>query len=592
MRAKLLVSSFFLIILPYTLVGFYQIEMFSKSLLDQAVRSEEADMAQLRQNISEFLSTITVISDDIYFDKGIWEYFTNTYPNPVDSAMGFYELIQPRITLYKGVKPELTKITIYTSKQDMLKNEDEIADLTPGTKMWEHYEQALENPYSFFWKAESENGAKIVSMYRILRLNNYFIGLLKISFKESKLRDYIKEQLDGNVVCIISPEQIVLSATDESLIGRSAAELGIPANDWDKDGVFVSEATHSGEKLLSVVARFKMANKDLGSFLIAKTVPEAQILSAANKTKNIHFAVLAGICLMSVLMDFLLCASLGSRLAQLADKMRKVQEGRFDVSVNFRQRDEISRLGESFNTMVKELERLVGQVYQLQLTQKDIELKKREAELYALQNQISPHFLFNTLEAVLATMKEDPEGASRIVALLARSLRRITRRQEDFISLREELGFISDYLAIQKYRLMDKLSWAIECPEILMDRKIPPLTLQPIAENAVHHGISMKRGPGFVSIVIQETESGGISMTVEDNGAGIGAEELLKLKHDLASSSMNTTGAHIGLKNVSDRIKLCYGAKGSFEIDGALGKGVTVRITLGGDANAQSHFGG
>ncbi len=192
-----------------------------------------------------------------------------------------------------------------------------------------------------------------------------------------------------------------------------------------------------------------------------------------------------------------------------------------------------------------------------------------KARMEALSSQINPHFLFNTLNTVSSLIRFDPDMSRVVVIKLSSILRRLLRKQENFVPLREELNFIDDYLDIEVIRFgRDKLQVIKEVDEATLDSFVPSMLLQPIVENCLKHGLSARLGGGEIRIR-SRLENGRVVMAVEDNGVGIPAELLPEVY-----------GRGIGITNVQERLRVLYGDDFRFVITSQEGQGTQIRIEL------------
>jgi two-component system LytT family sensor kinase len=191
-----------------------------------------------------------------------------------------------------------------------------------------------------------------------------------------------------------------------------------------------------------------------------------------------------------------------------------------------------------------------------------------QARLEALTSQINPHFLFNTLNSVSALIRTDPARARVMVTKLSRILRRRLRKHENLSPLRDELEFINDYLSIEVTRFGDKLRFAEMVEPATMDMLIPSMLLQPLVENCIKHGLSAKVEGGTITLEAKLVE-GRLHIVVADDGAGISQEKLAGLKD-----------SGIGVSNVTERLKVLYGADYRMWIDSAPGQGTRIEIEV------------
>jgi two-component system sensor histidine kinase YesM len=247
--------------------------------------------------------------------------------------------------------------------------------------------------------------------------------------------------------------------------------------------------------------------------------------------------------------------------------MKKVERGNKHEDIELDRNDELGYLSESFNRMSKKIDYLVNRIYKEEIAHK-------EAEIKALQAQINPHFLFNTLENInwMAQLNGVPE-ISDTVSALANLIDGSIGRGDRTISFREELEYIDNYMTILKNRYENRLEVIKTLDTELMEIKIPRLMIQPLVENAVKHGIEKSRRKGVIRLDAYRKD-GYVVFEVSDNGIGMTPEELkalnLRLQEDALINEEKDYGVvrkSIGLENVNRRIKLLYGSSYGVEIE-------------------------
>jgi two-component system LytT family sensor kinase len=196
-----------------------------------------------------------------------------------------------------------------------------------------------------------------------------------------------------------------------------------------------------------------------------------------------------------------------------------------------------------------------------------------QSRMEALQNQINPHFLFNTLNSVSSLVRFDPDTARELIIKLATILRRLLSSGDAFVPLREELEFIDNYLDIEVVRFgRDKLRVMKELEPASLDVMVPSMLLQPLVENSIKHGLSSKIEGGSIFLRSRLTDSQ-LIIEVEDDGVGMGAANLLEKPSGLG-------GTGIGMANVAERLKVLYGDTARMTIDSHEGKGTLIRLRL------------
>ena len=286
----------------------------------------------------------------------------------------------------------------------------------------------------------------------------------------------------------------------------------------------------------------------------------------------IIYFVLLSVIVFSI-MAFLISYGLTKPLARLSRSMELAEkENKFEKLENIK-KDEIGKLTKSFNGLIEEIDRLVNEVYISNITQKN-------AEIEALEAQINPHFLYNTLDSINWMLLEKEEyDISDIIISLGDILKYSINKNNGIVTLEEELKYINSYLIIQKNRFEDKLKYYIDVPEYMRNAKIPKLILQPIVENSIIHSVDSKNFDININIIIKAyLKEDNIYIEIIDNGSGIEDIKLGKINKYL-KDNINKFDS-IGLENVNKRIKLYFGNKYGLKIFSKLGKGTKVIITI------------
>ena len=249
---------------------------------------------------------------------------------------------------------------------------------------------------------------------------------------------------------------------------------------------------------------------------------------------------------------------------QLAGVADQVAKGNFSVRADCSTRDEIQLLAESFNHMTEDLESLVTRIQEEQQNLKNMELK-------LLQAQINPHFLYNTLDTIVWLIEGGKnQEAMDMVMALSEFFRILLSKGRDFISIREEERHIRSYLEIQQFRYGDILEYEIRIDPVIYDCRILKMTLQPLVENSIYHGIKPKRGKG--KILVEALRQGDrICLSVSDDGVGMTGEELERVRKGLYKVEDQNDGG-FGIANVFERIRLNYGDSYGLRVDSAVEK--------------------
>ncbi len=271
----------------------------------------------------------------------------------------------------------------------------------------------------------------------------------------------------------------------------------------------------------------------------------------------------SGICI-SVLLTFIFSRSISKRFTMISTGMKQFEQGDFNTKLETTGIYEFDRLSLAFNTMVKRIETLVAR-------QREEEAKTAEAERKALESQMNPHFLFNTLSTIKALARLHGEEQIYTIAVrLGKLLRYSVNNHTSDDTIKESLDLAESYLMIQKIRFGERLSYTINCEKRLQDILIPRLIIQPLAENAIIHGLEGKTGDWELSIEVKEVNKK-LLISVKDNGIGFKPSEK---PEDLVKEG------HTGLYNIRRRLELRYGSSFTFNIDSEEGKGTEAIIIL------------
>lgn len=283
----------------------------------------------------------------------------------------------------------------------------------------------------------------------------------------------------------------------------------------------------------------------------------------------IAFILISG---LTVFLSYQIPRSITKPLQKLTEVTGQVAEGNLSVRSDIHTGDEAGVLSDSLNTMIDKINELLEQV-----TTEQVRLRKAEFEL--LQSQINPHFLYNTLDAIIWLAEA---GEQKKVVSMVRSLSEFFRtslnRGKDIISVKEELLHVRSYLEIQQVRYQDILNYDIDVPAELGNYMIPKITIQPLVENALYHGIKNKRGSGHIHIRGSRQENF-LVIEIEDDGIGISKERLWQVNDGIRKKIL--TGKDIyGLYNVNERIRLNFGEAYGINVMSTYGEGTLVRILL------------
>lgn len=309
--------------------------------------------------------------------------------------------------------------------------------------------------------------------------------------------------------------------------------------------------------------------------ILYKSILSSEIYEKANSFRNTNLTITIFVFLVFVAMILALSNRIIKPLSVLESTMKKVGDGDFSTAVPVVTTDEIGRISNSFNIMTARIDGLINEKYRMQMI-------SQMAQIKALQAQINPHFLYNTLQTIgSVSLKEGKKDLYNMTIALSNMLRYSIKAGNELVTIKDEIGNVQDYLYIQKYRFKERLDYTIEIPEELYPLKLPKLTFQPIVENAIVHGIEQCKAGGKI-IIRCSAERGQLHIVISDNGAGIEPGELERLQSELHRFNEDSIvdSDKIGILNTYHRLRLKLGENCRMSIGSVLGEGTNVDIWL------------
>ena len=295
----------------------------------------------------------------------------------------------------------------------------------------------------------------------------------------------------------------------------------------------------------------------------------AEILRDVLAIRYWTYLIIGLTMILAIVMAFFFTSSVARPVLDLRSLMKRAEHGDLSVRFSGAPRDEIGELGVGFNEMIGRIQSLIDQVYSEQQS-------KRDAELRILQEQIKPHFLYNTLDTIQWMAQEHRvDDVVSMVSALTQLFRIGLNKGRELITLAEEMEHVESYLRIQKMRYEDKFDYAISCDAALRQRRVLRLMLQPLVENAIYHGIKERRGHGSLAVAAR-IEGGDLVLSVQDDGVGMSEETLAQLRSSLEEGGPPIGG--YGIRNVHERIRLTYGKPYGLSYASVYGEGTEVIV--------------
>lgn len=300
--------------------------------------------------------------------------------------------------------------------------------------------------------------------------------------------------------------------------------------------------------------------------LIPSSALNANQAMLLNSTVFVFVLVLG----LFVLLFFFISRGLTRPLDQMADTMNRIKQGETELRLPKLHQDELKKLGSTFNDMLDQIEELIASEYQTMLQLNDTKYK-------ALQTQVNPHFLYNTLDTMSAiAMINGCEIVSTLCHALSDLFRYSLRMDEPLAAISDELKHLKNYMFVMNVRMNNSIEMSIDIPADMMKVRVPRLSLQPLVENAISHGLKNKRGEKQIAICAKRTNEE-ILLTIADNGVGM-SEEMIRRVQAMDPEQVLSTGSSIGLMNIAARIRLLFGQAYGLDVESDADHGT--RVTL------------
>lgn len=372
--------------------------------------------------------------------------------------------------------------------------------------------------------------------------------------------DNLKLGAHSQVYLMSQDGRFVSSATDPSPVVEN-----LPSLQGDKDVIVQQESD-----------RLIVASKlSFSGWWVMSITPDEDLNVELNEMKRYLLIVISILIFVSTLIASIVSQTISSPLKKVIREMKQVEIGNFRGVVNVSSYQEINILVASFNRMVRRIEELIERV-------KLSSVSEKNAELHALQSQVNPHFLYNTLDMIYWMLDEEGNEQLGELVLSLSSMFRYSSQWEDGaeVTLEEEMEQIGHYLKIISIRLEGRLHIVAEVDERWLNIRVPKMTVQPVIENAVKHGLESLNRQGILKVYTRE-EGNVLKLFVEDNGNGMNAEQLERLQDSLNGDSPKEGGkGGIGLQNLHRRLQYMFGDGYGLQIQSLPGEGTQVAIML------------
>lgn len=548
------------------------------SIFENSSEYTHTIIQQMNQNIDSYIDYMENIAYLISSNEDVQDYL---FDEKIDNE-GRYRILNQLQTILDS-RSDIRNVGIISKNGRMLINDGSKSvnqDLDLNTQEW--YTTALEKPNgpiltsSHVQHIISGERPWVITLSRGIRDRSgsgekegvFFIDLNYSAISE--LCDQSTVGTKGYAFILDAKGNIVYHPQQQQLYNELQTENISLIMDTDEDTVLTG--TGNDGKLYSI------SRSEKTGWTVVDCTNVKELLSKSRQAQSVYVLTAIILVIVALLFSRFMARSITLPIQKLRDSMKKVQEGDFSVSdVVVDSKNEIGSLTKSFDVMTHRIHELMEQNVHEQE-------EKRKSELKALQSQINPHFLYNTLDSIIwmAEGKKNEEVVL-MTASLARLLRQSISNEDEVVPIANEVEYARGYLTIQKMRYKDKLEFQIEVDSSILYIPLIKLVLQPIIENAIYHGLKYKESKGLL-IVKGFMKDGNAVLQVIDDGVGMDEETLAHI-YDKHKVNYHSNG--VGVYNVQKRLKLYYGEDYGITYTSELGKGTTATITIPGRQEGQ-----
>jgi two-component system sensor histidine kinase YesM len=580
---KLILAYILIIAVPVCIFSVIIFKRFENSVRNEALNKNkyelQLEVSNINRNMDAFDRTVQMILND----KKLMDYVRTSKEPMVEELVEFNQETYRSMMQTQYNNALISEINIFTDNPNVYEiwplifNESRVNNkdwynsviINRGKVKWE-INKVNDEMYDKNW-GSSRSWAKVVSLCRTIESSNSsHVGVIRVSMLSkdffSKMYNDVKDT-DGQVF-VIDNDYIITtnensSFTSEKGIDKQFIKQEFLKNKDHKGDNF--ELTYNKENM--VVTYTKLERLD--AFMINVSSIDS-LVKYTNKIRNLFIVgTLILISILSVVTYFITYLIL-KRLYIIIHSMKKIQAGDFNVDISVRSNDEVGELAHHFRKMLKKINELISEAVEKRSATK-------EAELRALQTQIDSHFIYNTLENIkmMAEIEEQFLISDSLTSLGA-MMRYNMKWNSEYASLGDEINHIKNYIALMNIRFDSKINLEIEVEEKLLTHEVLKMSLQPLVENAVKHGLVpvIEHRDGNLKVLVK-AEDKTLRISVIDNGVGISEEEIILLKNRLFSpksqekgdiNSLQTKSSGIALINVNERLKLFYGEEYGIDI--------------------------
>lgn len=555
----------------------------SRTIKNQG-RNQAKSLANMEAYLNNYFEEVDAIAKNVNYNYYLQNYLEtatdneNAYTDPsVGKNMRAYEMSSQAFSDTLLSRPDISSMMVFGRKKVLLnKSLYSYRNVVMDYSGLEWYQGAIQKPYDMvitgpnrhqFFDTDDET----ISLSREIQdyEDGTFLGVILINLNMNKITE-ICASFQENTSGALG----ILNESGEAVyLNGDAGNVAVQDIDMKELSEILEQYPENSFRIRLGGTKYLITKERMDStgWYLINILPYSWLLSDLWKISMVIVLAVAGTLVVTLLSLDRILTNVIQPLKKLERHMARVTIENMNEQVNITTDDEIGHLAGNFNSMLERIENLKEQVVE---EQDD----KRRYELQALQAQINPHFLYNTLDSIIWMAETQDSNIVAMTEALAKLFRISLNKGNEEILLKKEIEHVKNYLIIQSMRYADKFTFEI-CVEPEVEKcRIIKLILQPIVENCIYHGIKKKRGSGHIRIRAFREECN-LIIKVEDDGCGI-SQEMCRKMLSYEVEPENISGSGIGVKNVNERIQLRFGKEYGLSYQSEEGKGTTVTYLL------------
>lgn len=571
---KFTLAYFIIIALPVIGTGLYINDSTNKAVIHQAGLLAKQNLMQKREIINQKIESIERTSISIAYNPQILKYVEDTFKNNYQGFEEYNYTFSPLFNNYIMQNKYIYDTMLYLDNSSFPSGWNDIYQVSDIMgDLW--YENLLEDSstlrkWSSLHDSKTKKTSGNIGRDRVLALcqklisfnDKSCIGLLEIEISEKVLFDNLVSSNNGEYFIVFDEEGEIVSHNTYNFMPQKYQTELIPTISKDTvEGVYTLE----NEKLL--VYSIPLVN--IGCRLVGIIPLESFIKSDGNYTLIVAGVIIAALVIFGVII-YLVTKRLTRRLKLLVRGLKSVRDENINIKMPVDTHDEFGELAESFNHMTERIHSLIERVYKAQITEKESELK-------ALEAQINPHFLYNTLSTISwMARKAKADNIDHLSLQLAQFYRLVLSKGKSVITVNDEINLLKAYVEIEKIRFENILEVKYDLDEKALSYSMIKIILQPIVENTINHGILPKECRGTMIVKLRQDEEN-LYFTIIDDGIGMSRSTLESIRNGQIVKNRESGYA---IHNIMERLKSVYGEETDIVIVSRPGIGCAVRIVI------------